>query len=116
MSFKEQCVFISTDDKNKIKVGEPDCPISAVTRGSQVLAGYGQVVQSANHDFSSLTLTVVLVHDIPQVDKSWYRCKAHTYMKISATEPSSTMGNATEIEHVLTRQSLQYWRYAERCV
>ena len=53
VTFKEQCVFISTDGKNNIKVEEADCPISAVTRGRQVLLEHGQVVPSADHDFSS---------------------------------------------------------------
>ena len=104
--FGEHCVFISTDDKNKIKVGEPDCPISAITRGRQVLVGLNQVVKSADHDFASITLipTVILVHDIPdEVDKSWCRGHAHIYMKISATEPSSALRNAAEIENVLIK-------------
>ena len=54
VAFKDYTAFVSTDDKNKIKVGEPDCPVSAVTRGRQVLVARGQVVQTADHDFSSL--------------------------------------------------------------
>ena len=52
---------------NKIQVGEPDCPISEVTHGHQVLVANGDVVQYAGHDFSSLTLmpTIVLSHEMP---------------------------------------------------
>ena len=105
--FGEHCVFISTDDKNKIKVGEPNCPISAVTSGRQALVGLNQVVKSADHDFASMTLipTVILVHDIPdEVDKSWYRGHAHIYMRISATEPSSALRNSAEIENVVIQR------------
>ena len=105
--FGEHCVFMSTNDKNKFKVGEPDCPISAVTRGRQVLVGLNQLVKSADHDFASMALipTVILVHDIPdEVDKSWYRGHAHIYMKISATESSSALRNAAEIENVLIQR------------
>ena len=97
-------VFISTDDKDEIKVGEPDCPISAVTRGRQVLDGLNQVVKSADYDFASMTLIpiVILVHDISdEVNKS--RGHAHIYMKISATEPSA-LRNAAEIENVVIQR------------
>ena len=68
-------VFI--DDKNKIKVGEQNYPISAVTRGRRVFVAHGQSLQSAGRDFRkiSLTLTVVLLHDVPQsIDQSFYPC------------------------------------------
>ena len=66
-----------------------DCPISAVTRGRQVLVGHDQVVQSADYDFSSLTLIQTVIYFTiyqQHVDQSWYRGEAHIYLKISATE------------------------------
>ena len=65
--FRDYCTMISTNDKNKIKVGEPGCPVAAVTRGKRVLMGQGQVVQVADHDFSNTTIipTVFLVHNLP---------------------------------------------------
>ena len=74
--FRDYCTMISNDDKNKIKVGEPGCPVAAVTRGNRVLVGQGQVVQVADQDFSNATVipTVFLVHDLPPtIDLSWYR-------------------------------------------
>ena len=61
-------LILSTDDKNKIKVGEPNCPISTVAHGKKVLFAQGQVLQAADHDFASTTLTptVILLHDIPE--------------------------------------------------
>lgn len=102
--FNEYSSFISTDDKCKIKVGEPNFPISAVTRGKQVLVAKGTVCQAADHDMSAITLvpTVVLVHDIPtDIDESWYRGTPHVFLKITATEPSSALRNAVEVENVL---------------
>ena len=105
--FKDFTAFISTDDKNKIKVGEPDCPIAAVTRGKKVLVAHGHVVQAADHDFSSITLTptVVLLNDVPNtVDDSWYRGQPFVYIKITATEPSTALRNAVEIENALIKK------------
>ena len=57
LAFKEFSTFISTNDKNKIKVGEPNCPIAAVTQGKKVLVAEGQVLQAADHNFASITRT-----------------------------------------------------------
>ena len=55
VQFAQHVAFLSTDDKNKIKVGEPNCPISAVTRGKKVMVSLGHVVKAADHDFASIT-------------------------------------------------------------
>ena len=71
---------MSTDDKCKIKCGEPNFPIAAVTCSKQTLVARGTVFQGADHQMSCTTLvyTVVLTHDIPDdVDKSWYRGIPH---------------------------------------
>ena len=100
-------MFISADNKNKIKCGEPGCPILAVTRGKKVLVAKDQIVQSADHHFASITLvsTVVMIHDLPSsVDWSWYRGKPYVYIKITATEPSPAMQNSVEIERALIKK------------
>ena len=66
-----------------------------------------QVFQVADHDLSSVTLipTVGLMHEIPdEVDKSWYRGTPYVYLKITATDPSSALRNAAEIEDMLTHR------------
>ena len=96
--------MVSTDDKNKIKVGEPNYPISAVTRAKRVLVAHGQSLQASDHDFSkvSLVLTVLLIHEIPNsIDESFYRGIPYVYLKIHATEPSSAIRNAKEIADTL---------------
>ena len=34
--FREESLFISIDDKHKIKVGEPNCPVASAERGRRV--------------------------------------------------------------------------------
>ena len=66
--FRDECTFLSVDDKHKVKVGEPGTPLAAVERGRQVLVGNGQSFQVADHDFSKITLTpsVIFELDIPE--------------------------------------------------
>ena len=68
IQFKEHTSFLSTNNKNKIKVGELNCPIAAVNRERKVLVTQEQVEQAADQDFSSITLTppVVLMNEIPE--------------------------------------------------
>ena len=76
LRYRDFTTFISTDNKNKIKCGEPGCPISAVTCGKKVLVAHDQTVQSTDHDFAAITLvpTVVMIHDLPPaIDQSWHR-------------------------------------------
>ena len=72
IKFSDHCAFICTNNKCKIKVGEPNFLVAAAARGKQVLVSKKQVFQVADH-MSSITLipTVALPHDIPdEVDKS----------------------------------------------
>ena len=104
MRFRDNCAMVSTDDKNKIKVGEPNYPISAVTLGKRVLVAHGQSLQASDHDFSKISLvpTVVLIHEIPNsIDESFYHGIPYLYLKIHATEPSSAIRNAKEIADAL---------------
>ena len=101
----DDCTFLSKDEKCKIKVGDPKFPVSAVTRGKRVLVSKDQLFQVADHDMSSITLTqtVLLSRNMPDdVDQSWYCDIPCVYPKITATNPSSALRNAAEIESVLT--------------
>ena len=52
--------------------------------------------------FQLLTPAVILINDIPEsIEKSWYRGKACVGIKMTATDPSSALRNATEIAKVL---------------
>ena len=101
---KDHVAFVLTDDKNKIKIGEPNFPITAATRGKRVLVAANQLLQAADHDFStiSVTPTVVLLHHKPaDVEDSWYRRILNIYLKLHATEPSTAVCNAKEIADVI---------------
>ena len=58
IQFKEHTSFLSTNNKNKIKVGELNCPIAAVNRERKVLVTQEQVVQAADHEFSCVYVYV----------------------------------------------------------
>ena len=72
-----------------------------MNRGRKVLVAHGQIVEAADHEFSSITLipTVVLMNEIlEKVDDSWYWGKPCMFIKITATESSSVMRNAAELK------------------
>ena len=97
--FNEHSTFASTNNKSKIKVREPGYPISTVRRGGNILVAKTYTAQLADHNFSSMTITptVALISDIPpKVDNSWNRAPHYEFLKITATEPSSTLRNAAE--------------------
>ena len=105
IKFSDHCAFISTNNKCKIKVGEPNFPVAFVASGKRVLLSKEQVFQIANHDMSSIILipTVRLSHDIQdEVDKSWYCGIPYVYLKIMTTDPSSALRNAAEVKDILT--------------
>ena len=86
-------LFICTDNKHKISVGEPDTPFSALPRGKRVLVG------AANHDYSlaSIILTIILLND-----GSWYSGRPLVGLKIAAIDPLTAIPNAKEIANALT--------------
>ena len=104
VTHKDHAAFVSTDDKNKIKIGEPKCPITAAARGKRVLVATNQLLQAADHDLStiSVTPTVVLLHHIPaDLQDSWYRGMPNIFLKLQATEPSTAVRNAKEITDII---------------
>ena len=54
----------------------------------------------------SITLipTVGLSHIPDEVDKSWYHGIPYVYLKITATDPSSALHNATKVEDILAHR------------
>ena len=107
VSLRDKAIFICTDDKHKISVGEPNFPLSALPRGKRVLVGNNEAYQVGDHDFSTISLipTVILFNDIPtDVNESWYRGRPCVLLKISATCPSSALRNATEISKIILRK------------
>ena len=79
-----------------------------------MLVDKDQIVETADHDFASITLvpTVVTIHDLPApIDQSWYRGQPYVYIKINATEPLSALRNAAEIKEVLVKKFWQQGKY-----
>ena len=51
--FRGHCMFDCVDDKHRVKVGEPSCPVAAAERGRQVVVRSGTSFQVADHDFTN---------------------------------------------------------------
>ena len=73
--FKDHSVFLSIDDKHKIKVGEPNCPVAAAERGRRVPVRSDEFFSVADHDFTKFGIvpSVAFIIDIPdEITDSWY--------------------------------------------
>lgn len=85
--FKEYSVFLSVDDKHKVKVGEPQCTVAATDSGRRVPVRSDELFTVADHDFTKFEITpsVIFFIDIPcQITDSWYRgMLMYTYMYIN---------------------------------
>ena len=53
--FRDFLCFVCLDDKHKVRVGEPHCPIAAAEHGRRVLNGRG-TFEVSNHDFSKFRI------------------------------------------------------------
>lgn len=56
VKFRDFSCFVCLDDKHKIKVGEPYCPLAAAEHGRKlrVLVGSGATFEVSDHDFSKV--------------------------------------------------------------
>ena len=74
---RDHCLFISIDDKHKVQIGEPDCPVTA-ERGRRVPVRSDEAFTVADHDFTKFALipSVVFIIDVPEeISNSWYHGK-----------------------------------------
>ncbi len=72
---RSHCIFASIDDKHKIKVGEPSCPVASAERGRRVLVRSDERFVVSDHDFTKFGLipSVIFIIDIPEeISESWY--------------------------------------------
>ena len=99
-------MFVCVDDKHRVKVGEPSCPVAGAERGRQVIVRSGTSFQVADHDFTRFSAipSVALVVDVP--DAIWYEGNVHVLFKDSAFEPYSLIRHATEIADLLQIESM----------
>ena len=75
MSVQDLAMFVSLDDKHRIKVGKPNYPIAAAERGRQVLVGPNEMFEVGDHDFTNFSIipSVSFMIKIPETnDDSWY--------------------------------------------
>ena len=81
---RDFCVFACVDDKHRVKVGEPSCPVAAAERGRQVLVRSGTSFQVADHDFTRFSIipSVALLVDMPDtISGSWNEGNVHVLVR-----------------------------------
>ena len=101
-------MFASVDDKHRVKVGEPSCPVAAAERDRQVIVRSGTNFQVSDHDFIRFSIipSVVLLVDIPDATSgSWYDGNVYVLFKDSAYEAPSPIGHATELAALLRSEA-----------
>ena len=72
---RSYCVFVSLDDKHKIKLGEPNYPVAASERGRRVPVREDEHFVVADHDFTKFSLvpSVIFLINVPEeITDSWY--------------------------------------------
>ncbi len=72
---KDYCLFVSIDDKHKIKVGDPGCPVASAERGRRVLVRSDENFLVGDHDFTKFGIipSVIFIINVPeQITDSWY--------------------------------------------
>lgn len=56
LRFRDCSMFVSLDDKHRIKVGEPNYPVAAAERGRRVLVSQNQSFGVGDHDFTKFSI------------------------------------------------------------
>ena len=78
--FMKNLLFVSLDNKHKIKVGEPNNPVAAAERGQRVIVRSDEFFTVGDHDFTRFSLipSVVFILKIPEeISDSWYSGMYH---------------------------------------
>ena len=104
---KDHAIFACIDDKHRIKVGEPNAPVSSAERGRQVIVHSGTSLQSSDYDFTTFSIipSVVLWCDIPaEISGSWYDGEVKVMFKEGAFEPSSRLRHSAELANAVSTQ------------
>ena len=103
----DHCLFISLDDKHRIKVGEPGFPVAAAERGKKVIVSLQKEFYVGDHDFTKFSLihSVTFIIDIPAtIDGSWYVGEVYIGLKDAVFEPSSPLRHLTELYSILVKR------------
>ena len=97
---KRYATLVCVDDKHRVKIREPSCPVAVAERGRQVLVHSNTSFQVADHGFTRFSVipSVALLVDIPdKISWLWYDGDVHVLYKDSAFKPSSPIYHATEL-------------------
>eukprot|EP00873_Tetraselmis_striata_P042617 jgi/Tetstr1/462881/TSEL_007830.t1 len=113
--------YVSSDDKAKVGVGEPNLPISLAARGKASLVPVDDNGKSFNdagdHDYSgqSVVPSVHLISEltVPAEDRNvdlakpaLYRGTAHVALKDAVFQPSTPMRHMAELGNAISKQLL----------
>lgn len=107
VQFKDHSVFVSLDDKHRVKVGEPGFPEAAARR---VLVQRDTAFEVGDHDFTRMSIvpSVCFVIDIPEsIESSWYTGKVFVSLKEAIFEPSSPPRHVAELYDIVLSQNLE---------
>ena len=110
--FRDKSVFVSLDDKHRIKIGEPGYPVSAVERGKRVMVTQNTSFEVGDHDFTKFSLvpSVCFVIDIPDtIEGSWYTGRPLVAFKDAVFEASSPQRHTAELHSLLVANNLHYY-------
>lgn len=105
ISVQDLALFVSLDDKHRIKIREPNFPVAAAERGRHVLVGPNETFEVADHDFTKFSVvpSVSFVINIPEtIEGSWYKGEVHVGYKDAVFQPSSALRHATKVHSILT--------------
>lgn len=108
---RSYAIFACLDDKHKVKVGEPNCPVAAAERGRQVLVHSSTSFFVGDHDFTrmSIILPVSLLVDIPEeLAGSWYTGEVHVLFKDGTFKPSSPARHSSELAQILAERAVDH--------
>ena len=104
---RNHSIFLSIDDKHKVKIGEPDVPVASAECGRQVIVPVGSQLLAADHDFTKFSIvpSVILCTDIPEeISGSWYDGKVMVMLKEGAFEPYSAARYSAEITTIIEQE------------
>ena len=105
VSVQDLVIFVSLDDKHRIKMGEPRYLLAAAEHGRRVLVGPNETFEIGDHDFTKFSIipSVSFVIKITEiVEVSWYEGEVHAGYKDAVFQPSSALCHATEVHSILT--------------
>ena len=109
VQLQEKGVLVCSDDKAKIKVGEPGTPVSTGVRGRESLAPVSAELCALDHDMckASITPSVVLKVKLDKqnetAEQSFVRGKVTTILNDSALQPSSPFRHAAMLVKMFQR-------------